>query len=68
MSGSWLSKFDIKEKKYILVGVAAAGYFQGTYWLWFWAVLQCDDETKESFWLVSRKLETAALELLASHG
>jgi hypothetical protein len=86
MLGSWLPNFDLKEKKYILVGVAALCWaiwrfrndlifqnckykyfmqaiFRGTYRLWFWALLQCDDKTKESFRLASRKLETTALEI-----
>jgi hypothetical protein len=85
MSGSWLSNFDLKEKKYIMVGVATLRWaiwrcrndlifenckytsfmqatFRGTYWL------QHNDETKESLWTSSRKLETTALELFASHG
>jgi hypothetical protein len=91
MLGSWLSNFDLKEKKYILVGVAALCWaiwrcrndrifekckytsfmqatFRGTYWLRFWALLQRDDETNESFRSASRKLETTVLELFASHG
>jgi hypothetical protein len=42
--------------------------FRETYWLRFWALLQRDDETKESFRLASRKLETTMLELFAFHG
>jgi hypothetical protein len=34
---------------------------KGTCWLWFWAQLQCDDETKESFRLANIKLEIIAL-------
>jgi hypothetical protein len=31
--------------------------FRGTYWLWVWALLQRDDEIKESFRSASRKLD-----------
>jgi len=79
--GSWLSNFDLKEKKYIMVQVAALCWtiwrcrndliFKNCKYIMVQVVallLQHDDETIESFRLVSRKLETTALKLFTFHG
>ena len=79
--GSWLSNFDLKEKKYIMVQVATLCWtiwrcrndliFKNCKYIMVQVVallLQHDDETIESFQFVSRKLETTALKLFTSHG
>jgi hypothetical protein len=38
--------------------------FRGAYWLRFWAQLQRSEQAKDAISLISRKLETTALEML----
>jgi hypothetical protein len=59
----WRCRNDIIFHKIELNSILQV-FFRGTYWLRFWAQLQRSEQAKDTISLISRNLETTALEMV----